>query len=188
MNAARDRIVSALPEEAGLIRCSAHTDDGVYELAVHFPDVFRHKYVDELARLETDIGWSLKIRDTPHQARLFEEALDCLPYFAEMTKAPALRIDRMVWERASRDAENRFKDVTGYTLVLADASGPRRSVESSSPKGAMEINKAYVVITAAFAGERHAPYRVVMKSDDERVYRGDFCQPEGRGAISFQTG
>ena len=31
----------------------------------------------------------------------------------------------------------------------------------------MEINKAYVVITAAFAGERHAPYRVGMKSDDD---------------------
>jgi predicted metal-dependent RNase len=94
MNAARDRIVSALPEEAGLIRCSAHTDDGVYELAVRFPDVFCHKNVDELVRLETNIGWSLKIRDTLHQGGVFEEALDCKLYFAEMTKAPALRIDR----------------------------------------------------------------------------------------------
>ena len=73
----------------------------------------------------------------------------------------------MVWERALRDAENRFKDVTGYTLVLADASGPWKSVDLFLPKGAMVINKAYVVITAVFAEERHAPYRVGLKSDDE---------------------
>jgi Cft2 family RNA processing exonuclease len=184
MNAARDRIVSALPDEAGLIRCSAHVDDGVYELAVHFPDVFRQKFADELAELETEVGWLIKVRDTPHQARLFEEALDCLPEFVEMTKAPALRIEhkevivqvsipnesRTIWGEASREAETGFMDRTGYTLVLMDTSGPRKLVDSSSPQGAMEINKAYNTITAAFAGERHAPYRVGMKSDHEGGY------------------
>jgi len=48
MNAARDRIVSTLPDEAGLIKCSAHVEDGVYELAVQFPDVFRERFAAEI--------------------------------------------------------------------------------------------------------------------------------------------
>lgn len=85
----------------------------------------------------------------------------------------------MVWERALRDAEDLFKDLAGYTLGLSDASGPRKSIHSYSPKGAMEINKAYVVITSAFAEERHAPYRVGMKFDYEDVFiEATFVKPK----------
>lgn len=184
MNATRERIMSTLPDEAGLIRCSAHVDDGVYELAVHFPDVFREKYADELAQLETEIGWSLKVRDTPHQARLFEEALNSLPQGVETRKAPALRIERKEvflqvaiparlkgsWAKEEKIASDSFCERTGYTLVLLDASGPAKPAETMTPDGAMEINRAYGVIQEAFEGERHAPYRVGLKSDPEGGY------------------
>jgi Cft2 family RNA processing exonuclease len=210
MNAARDRIVSALPEAAGLIRCSAHVDDGVYELAVHFPDVTRVRFAEALAQLETETGWSLKVRDTPHQARLFEEAIDCLPESAEMVKAPALRVERKEvlvivsvpadarpeWKKVETKACALFTERTGYSLILSDAANPQKPVESSTPKGALEINKAYGVIAEAFSGEPHAPYRVGMKPDPEGAYvDATFISPmvgaryqEKLDALSKETG
>lgn len=184
MNAARDRIVSALPADAGLIRCSAHVDDGVYELAVHFPDVFREAYAAELAELETEIGWALKVRDTPHQARLFEVALSSLPEGVETRKAPALRLERKEvilhvsipdalregWDAEEEVAQASFLEKTGFSLVLTDAAAGRKPPESKAPDGAVEINRAYAMIRQAFEGERHAPYRVGLKSGSDGSY------------------
>ncbi len=156
MNAARDRIRFSLPAEAGLIKCSAHVEKGIYELAVHFPDVFRDRYADEVSRFEAETGWSLIVRDTPHQARLFEEALNRVPEGATSRKAPALRIERKEvllqvavapetrdgWVEVARKASEAYKELTGYTLVLSDVSGPRKAQESRAPAGALEINKA----------------------------------------------
>ncbi|MBS14352.1 MAG: hypothetical protein CME19_22520 [Gemmatimonadetes bacterium] len=184
MNAARDRIVTTLPFEAGLIKCSAHVGDGVYELAVHFPDVVRDRFCDLLAELETEIGWTLKIRDTPHQGRLFEEALHCLPEQATAQKSPALRLERKEvllhvrvpdslraeWETLAKTAIDAYRECTGFTLILADDSGPKRSLECKAPSDALEINRAYRVVKAAFEEEDHAPYRVGLKSDHEGAF------------------
>lgn len=183
MNAARNRVVSTFPPEAGLIKCSAHVEDGVYELAVHFPDVFRDKYEDQLALLETELGWSLKVRETPHQGRLFEEALACLPEGVTARKAPALRLERKEvivqvsrskeagdWERLAEAAGNAYRERTGFALVLSDLAGPRRPAEQSNPDGAMEINQAYGTVRAAFETEDHAPYKVGLKSDETGSY------------------
>ena len=184
MNTARDRISTTLPAEAGLIRCSAHVNEGAYELAVHFPDVFRDQYRDVLQGLEADTGWSIRVRDTPHQARLFEEALGCLPEGLSTTKAPALRIERKEvilqvsvpsdlkpeWERLAKSSGERYQGVTGYTLVLNDSSKPKHQAESRAPADAMEINQAYAYIRTAFDTEAHKPYRVGLKSDHEGGY------------------
>jgi uncharacterized protein len=181
MNAAREKVVSTLPEEAGLIKCSAHVDEGVYELAVHFPEAFKDQYGDTLSELETEIGWSLKVRDTPHQGRLFEEALNHLPDRIEARKAPALRLDRKEvilqvgvpgnlrakWAQLAQDAGTAYRGLTGYDLVLMDVSGPRRAPESRPPQGAVEINKAYDLVKAAFSDKPHEPYKVGLKSDDK---------------------
>ena len=124
------------------------------------------------------------MRDTPHQARLFEEALNSLPQGVETRKAPALRIERKEvflqvaipaglkgsWAKEEKIASDSFCERTGYTLVLSDASGPAKPAETKTPDGAMEINRAYSVIQEAFEGERHAPYRVGLKSDQQGGY------------------
>ena len=69
-----------------------------------------------------------------------------------IVKVSIQKDDRVIWERATRDAENRFKDVTGGTHVLADVSGPRISVGLCQPKSAMEINKVYVCYHRCICG------------------------------------
>ena len=129
MNEARARIMSAFPPEAGLYKCSAYIDDGVYELAFHFPCVVREQYAETLSKLEAETGWSLRLRETPHQKRLFEEALAVVPKGVVALKAPALHLDQKVvmlmvatkertkdWEQISRDAAAGFKAKTGFDL------------------------------------------------------------------------
>ena len=94
MNEARTHIMSAFPPEAGLFKCSAYIDEGMYELAFYFPDVVQEQYGETLVRLEDETGWSLRLRETPHQGRLFEEAQDAVPACARVLKAPALHLDQ----------------------------------------------------------------------------------------------
>jgi uncharacterized protein len=94
MNAARNLIQNTFPPEAGLFKCSAFVDATVYELAFHFPDVIPAQYGDILKSLQAETGWSLALRETPHQGRLFEEAQAAVPECALVLKSPALRLDQ----------------------------------------------------------------------------------------------
>jgi len=176
MNEARLRIQNAFPIDAGLFKCSAFVDEGVYELAFHFPDVIVAQYGDLLKRLEEETGWTLRLRETPHQGRLFEEANAMVPQGATALKAPALRLDQREvvvavavgkavenWTALKKKAEDDFKSRTGFHLVLdrpderaAVASGPKH-------KGAWEINRAYQEIRKAFQKEKHKPSKIGLK-------------------------
>lgn len=176
MNEARSRILSAFPPEAGLFRCSAYVDEGVYELAFHFPDVIRDRYGDVLQRLETETGWALRLRDTPHQGRLFEEAQAALPEGATALKAPALRLDQRAvgmavavskhvadWETHAAEAARAFKERTGFDLIW-ERPDDRNAASAPAKRGdAYEINRAYAEIRKAFEGRAHAPMRVGLK-------------------------
>ena len=186
MNEARARIMSAFPSEAGLFKCSAYIDDGVYELAFYFPDVVREQYGETLLRLEDETGWSLRLRETPHQELLFEAAREAVPTGATVLKAPALHLDQKAvilavdvskdeaddWERISGDAAAGFKAKTGFDLILTTPmSAENRSggveTEVAMPKmreDAWEINKAYVEIRKAFWDQPHTPSKMGLKS------------------------
>ena len=47
MNQVRRRIQEVFPPESGLLRCGIHRDEGVCELAFHFPDPIRIYLSDE---------------------------------------------------------------------------------------------------------------------------------------------
>ena len=175
MNEARAHIMSAFPPEAGLFKCSAYIDDGVYELAFYFPDAVREQYGETLARLEDETGWSLRLRETPHQGRLFEEAQEAVPAGARVLKAPALHLDQKAvvlavdvggvddWERVSGDAAAGFKAKTGFDLILDWPGGVKTEV-AVKREDAWEINTAYAEIRQAFGDQLHAPSKMGLKS------------------------
>ncbi|MCZ6634212.1 MAG: MBL fold metallo-hydrolase [bacterium] len=179
MNEARERILATFPPEAGLFKCSAHVDEGVYELAFHFPDVVPERYGEQLEALEEETGWTLRLRETPHQSRLFEEALAVLPETVPSLKAPALRLDRKEvvitvsvppellgdWDTVSGEAGKRFVEITGFTLVWDGSGVPASKWEGPAPtKDAWEINRAYGEIRQVFQKEAHAPYKIGLKN------------------------
>ena len=184
MNEARVQIVQTLPDEAGLIRCSAHVDEGMYELAVHFPDRFRETYGDAIAQLEEETGWQIRVRDTPHQGRLFEEAYRVLPEGMTARKAPALRLEskevvvtvdltpeaRDSFKALGSRASEAFGAATGFGLRMIDPTSKQGSRPAKAPTGAMEINHAYAVIRERFAELPHQPYRVGLKSGGGSPY------------------
>ncbi|MYC15059.1 MAG: MBL fold metallo-hydrolase [Gemmatimonadetes bacterium] len=175
MNEARTHIMSIFPPEAGLFKCSAYVDDGVYELAFYFPDVVQEQYGETLLRLEDETGWSLRLRETPHQGRLFEEARDAVPAGARVLKAPALHLDQKAvvlavdvgevddWERVSGDAAAGFKAKTGFDLILDWPGGVKTEV-AVKREDAWEINKAYSEIRKVFGDQPHAPSKMGLKS------------------------
>ena len=178
MNEARGRIQTAFPPDAGLVKCSAYIDEGVYELVFHFPDVIAARYREQLQKLETETGWKIRLRDTPHQGRLFEEALAAVPEGATPLKAPALRMEqrevavavavaealRPEWERLAEAAAAHYEETTGYRLVLLRPEEAAAAAPARAPAGAWEINRAYEEIRKAFGVERHRPYRMGLKS------------------------
>ena len=175
MNEARTHIMSIFPPEAGLFKCSAYVDDGVYELAFYFPDVVQEQYGETLLRLEDETGWSLRLRETPHQGRLFEEARGAVPAGARVLKAPALHLDQKAvvlavdvgevddWERVSGDAAAGFKAKTGFDLILDWPGGVKTEV-AVKREDAWEINKAYSEIRKVFGDQPHAPSKMGLKS------------------------
>lgn len=182
MNQARTRIQETFPPESGLFRCSIRQEEGAYELAFHFPDAIRARHADQLVALEEETGWTIRLRDTPHQGRLFEEALNTVPAGAVVVKSPALHLqDRKVvvgveipaeladiWEQQASAAAERFAGKTGYGLVL-ELPGTS-SPAAPAADGEWEINRAYAAIKEAFAGQPHAPYKIGRKAEGERAF------------------
>ena len=62
MNQARARIQEVFPEEVGLFRCSVHVEEGVYELAFHFPDIVQARFGEQIRALEEETGWAIRVQ------------------------------------------------------------------------------------------------------------------------------
>ncbi|MBT5830651.1 MAG: MBL fold metallo-hydrolase [Candidatus Latescibacteria bacterium] len=176
MNEARTRIQNGFPVDAGLFKCSAFVDEGVYELAFHFPDVIPDQYGDLLEELTEMTGWQLRLRETPHQGRLFEEAQAAVPEGSTALKAPALRLDQRAvvmtvavgkevgdWSALKKTAEDAFKLRTGFQLILERPDEKLPDAPAQKSKGSWEINKAYQEIRKAFQQEKHMPTKIGLK-------------------------
>ncbi len=191
MNEARARIMAAFPPEAGLFKCGAYIDIGAYELAFHFPDVVKEQYGETFAKLERETGWSIGMRETPHQDRLFEEAQAAVPQGATVLKAPALHLDQKAvtltvavpknlaadWAEISRDAATCFRAKTGFDLLwsgLGDAETDDRPPKKRDD--AWEINKAYAEIRKAFWNRPHTPLKMGLRGDSH--IEAAFISPE----------
>jgi len=182
MNQARNRIQEVFPDEAGLFRCGVHVEEGVYELAFHFPDVVQARFGEQIRALEEETGWIIQVRETPHQERLFEEALACVPAGVVVVKAPALHQERRevlvgvevaadlaeAWGELAEKASRQFAEITGYSLILARPE--ERVAASPELPDAWEINRAYARVREAFAEQPHAPYKIGRKEDGGETY------------------
>jgi Cft2 family RNA processing exonuclease len=184
VNEARARMLSSFPPEAGLFKCSAYPEAGLYELAFNFPDVIAARYGDRIRGLELETKWKIRLRETPHQGRLAEAAVDLLPSGVTALKAPALRMEKKEvtvevaapecmetnWDALAEAAAKRFAVETGYVLTLVRKDREIVRKTRKGPPEAWEINRAYAEIRRIFENRPHVPYKVGLKSDASGLY------------------
>ena len=190
MNEARARVMAAFPPEAGLFKCGVHMALGTFELAFHFPAVAQQQYADLFSKLEREIGWTIRLRETPHQERVFEEAHAAVPNGAKVTKTPALRMDQAAviltvavgkriaghWDEVSRDATAKFKAKTGIDLIWNRLGDEQREDRPPRRDGAWEINKAFTEIRKAFWNQPHTPIKMGLRGNG--YIEAAFISPE----------
>ncbi|MBI3951020.1 MAG: MBL fold metallo-hydrolase [Acidobacteria bacterium] len=156
-----------------------------HELRLSFesPQVARERYRDLIERVVEGTGWTVTINEMPHQGRLAEVALECLPAGLSIMKAPAIHLDRQevvvalneeINKAVAKEAAREFKETTGFTLVIKTPGAPATSApeaefafEATSAER-MEINVAYRAIDEAFTEqpETWRPYKKSLKSSD----------------------
>ncbi len=178
VNEARARLMGGFPPEAGLFKCSAFTDAGTFELAFYFPEVVAARYGDLIRALEVETRWKIRLRQTPHQGRLAQTAIELLPDGVAPLRAPALHMDRKEvavdvavsecpdtdWETLTGEAARRFLVETGYALTLVRPNREAALPTGETPPDAWEINRAYTEIRERFKHQPQVPYKVGLKS------------------------
>ena len=182
------RIESALGRESGLYRKGYDLPRHELRLWFHFPAVARERYREVLRRTLEGTGWTYSINEQPHQGQLAEVAIECLPPGVTPLRPPALRmeeaevgvtVDEYLSPEAREKAVARFKERTGYTLVINAPGAPSTQapdspspVEEPGERGPVEINLAYRMIEEAFndVPETWRPYRKGLKADADRAF------------------
>ena len=188
-NALLQRVESALGQSSGLYRKGYDLQRHELRLWFHFPMVARERYREVLQQTLEGTGWTYSVNEKPHQARLAEVAVECLPPGTVPVRAPALRLedetivvtlDEPLSTEMREQTATHFKERTGYTLSI-DAPGapaaPERSALDSSiaepgDSEPVEINQAYRMIEDAFSDveEPWRPYRKGIKSEGDRTF------------------
>ena len=181
------RVDALLGPETGLYKRGYHLPTHELRLFFDFPQVARVRYADLIDQVVVGTGWSVVLNETPQQERLFATALACLPAGANVTKGPALHVDRRevsltldteLPEAALQDVTAKFLEQTGFSLLV---TWPGSATPSSSPllfstpaptSPRMEINTAYWTIDEAFVGrpESDRPYKKSLKTEGEGAY------------------
>jgi uncharacterized protein len=143
------RVENLLPAETGLYHKGYDIATHTLRLMFEFPDVARERYAERLKEIVAGTGWTYTINDKPHQGRLVEVALECLP--ATMLRAPAvhlktkevaMKLDVLPDEPIVDAAMTAFHERTGWRLRLqtpqatimpvAGASAPEATPEPAS--------------------------------------------------------
>lgn len=180
------RVERTLGPETGLYRRGYNLARHELRLSFIFPRLARQRYREACEAIVADTGWRYTINDSPHQGRLAEAALACLPPGVTALKPPAMHLGRhevAVTVDAALDAEavqhaiEAFSEQTGYTLRLHGPHGPLRVVTGEAgaevvPAAPMEINAARDIIIEAFreAPESWRPARISVKNDHTGKY------------------
>jgi Cft2 family RNA processing exonuclease len=176
------RVDRTLGPETGLYRRGYDLARHELRLSFAFPLVARERYRAACDEIVADTGWHYTLNETPHQGRLVEVALACLPPEVTVLKPPAIHLDRQVVvvmvgttldHAVVQQAAAAFQEQTGYGLrvqgpQLAPAPGTATGhADGGALSPPMEINAAYRVITEAFSQVPVGlqPSRMGMKSD-----------------------
>ncbi len=171
------RAENLLGTETGLYHkgydIAAHT----LRLMFNFPDVARRRYQAQFEAIIAGTGWTYTINDKPHQGRLAEVALECLPADAPLLRAPAIyletkevavKLDRLLDEETVNSANQAFLERTGYRLRL---QMPQPVIEKAREE------KPVVDPTGASVTQQLSPKKVIDESELE------FCPAAGRAPL-----
>jgi Cft2 family RNA processing exonuclease len=136
------RVENLLGEGSGLYHKGYDIDSHTLRLMFEFPDRARELYRERCDEIVAGTGWTYAINEKPHQGRLAEVALECLPSDAPMLKAPAIHLDTkevgvkldcQLDESTAMEAMSRFHDRTGWRLRLQmPQPEPQKSGSKSS--------------------------------------------------------
>jgi uncharacterized protein len=117
--------------DTGCYKVGADQNEGVLTLRFHFPDVARARQAAALAEFAAYVGWTVRIWPQVHQEALMQAAREAIPASLTLLGAPAIqsatrevtvRVQGSIDSEQLRAAAERFREMTGWTLVLRSSS------------------------------------------------------------------
>lgn len=132
--------------ETGLYHKGYDIASRTLRLMFEFPDVARERYREKFEEIIAGTGWSYTINEKPHQGRLTEVALECLPHNPRMLRQPAIhvqtrevgiKLEEPLDADALQAAMNAFHERTGWWLRVqmpsTESAVPRTIAPAASP-------------------------------------------------------
>jgi uncharacterized protein len=132
-----DRRLGDAPD---LYRRSVDAATGAITLGFFFPDVAGARYADAIAAIAEEAGVPVALASEPHQQALADAALAVLPAGLSATRTPSIkfalrtvqvRCDGAAEPAALHDAEQAFREQTGWRLEILSAAPPARLAETA---------------------------------------------------------
>jgi hypothetical protein len=132
-----DRRLGDAPD---LYRRSVDAQTGAITLGFFFPDVAGVRYADAIAAIAEEAGVPVALASEPHQQALADAALATLPAGLSPARAPSIkfalravqvRCDGAAEPAVQRDAEQAFRERTGWRLEIVTAAPPSLSAEAA---------------------------------------------------------
>ncbi len=118
------RLLSALP---GFYKAGAEPANATLLLRFHFPAAAQTRYAEQLAQLEAQTGWLVRLHPAVHHQALVEMALRLLPEGLTSNGTPSLHLDRetvrvycqgIANPEAIQEAQKCYLEETGWRLEL----------------------------------------------------------------------
>ena len=118
---------SLLAEASGLYKIGVDGSSTTLWLRFYFPDAVQARIAEQIAEIEAQTGWKVRINPAVHQEALVAAARRLLPAGLAISGAPSLYHDRRTLGltctgtaslEARRDAQRQFLEETGWHLDL----------------------------------------------------------------------
>src|SRR5207244_5524588 len=118
------RLLSDLP---GFYKAGAELATVTLLLRFHFPAVAQKRYSEQLAQLEAQTGWHVRLHPAVHHQALVEMARQLLPDGLTSNGTPSLHLDRetvrvycqrMASPEAIQEPQQALLEETGWTMAL----------------------------------------------------------------------
>jgi Cft2 family RNA processing exonuclease len=151
------RIENLLPAETGLYHKGYDIATHTLRLSFEFPEIARQRYREQCEAIVAGTGWTYTINEKPHQGRLAEVALECLPSDTPMLRAPAIhldtkevavKLDAVLDEEPANAAMAMFHERTGWRLRLQTpqvATAQQPVAEPTAPESAPQAAQPRVL-------------------------------------------
>ncbi|HEV2664843.1 MAG TPA: MBL fold metallo-hydrolase, partial [Blastocatellia bacterium] len=142
------RVDNLFPAETGLYHKGYDIATHTLRLSFEFPDIAPERYAERLKEIVAGTGWTYTINDKPHQGRLVEVALECLPDDVPLMRAPAVhletkevavKLDALPDGLIVAAAMTAFHDRTGWRLRLQT---PQATITPAVEPSAQETTPA----------------------------------------------